>query len=91
MEVNEIKDKVKAIIGQQFPELANIEPKIESDLSQSQLRAFRRQRSDVHQNEIPLEHRFIWQIEENEECPFDRTIVVLTDEEGNTQAIIESK
>jgi hypothetical protein len=95
MDPGDIKEKIQQeVLGNLYPELSGVEPEVESGPSESQLRALRRRRaviSDGDLQQIPVEHRFIYRVDENDERPFDQTIVVVTDDEGNTQFIIESR
>ena len=95
MDDHEIKDRIHAeIIAKQFPDLGDVDPVIESGPSESQLRRLRRTRGVLTANEIdaiPLECRVIYQRHANDEYPFDRTVMVVTDDEGTPQVIVESK
>jgi len=95
MTPDEIKQRVRQeILETQFPELVDIEPNVRSGPAESQLRTLRRSRrmiTDDDVKSIPVEHQFIYHLPERDEQPFDKTLVVVTDEEGKTQYIIESK
>jgi hypothetical protein len=95
MDLEAIKHRVQGeIINNRFPELSGIEPQVESGPAESQLRALRRTRAVVSDSDIkaiPVEVKLIYQLQESAERPFDKTIVVVTNEQGDTQFIIESK
>ncbi len=95
MNREELKASVRdTVLAQRFPELSDVEPEIETGPEESRLRALRRQRNFVPEEElkaIPIEHRLIYQLPESENQPFERTVVVVTDDEANPKFIIESK
>ncbi|GJD17639.1 hypothetical protein RIVM261_025950 [Rivularia sp. IAM M-261] len=96
MELEEIKKRIREeILTQQFPDLINIDPEIITGHSESRLRHLRRSRGSLvterEINAIPLEHQFIFKQQESEDQPFDKTIVIVTDNDGELQYIIESK
>jgi hypothetical protein len=95
MDIEEIKQRIRQeILNAQFPELADIDPQVKSGPAESQLRALRRSRAFLTEDDlraIPLEHQFTYRRLEDELYPFDKTVVVVTNDEGETDFIIESK
>lgn len=95
MKPEEIKARIEQeIISQQYPEMTDTSPTIESGPSESRLRALRRSRAILSESElqsIPVEHKFIYQLQEDGNRPFDKTVVIVTNDDGQAQYIIESK
>jgi len=95
MNSEDIKDLVEqTIIRNKFPEFANVQPMIQSGPSESKLRALRRTRaviSDTDIKKLPVEHQLTYRLSEDENNPFDKTLVVVTDDNGEPQYFVESK
>jgi hypothetical protein len=95
MNSEDIKEKlISDFISPSFPELLKVPPRVTSGPSESQLRNLLRSRAVVTPeavNDLPLEHRFVWQLSTGPDQPFDRTVVVVTNDQGETQYIIENK
>jgi hypothetical protein len=95
MDDKELAEQIRdTIIAEQFPELLGVEPEIEFGHSESKLRALRRLRgyvTDEDRATIPKEYTLTYFRPADDQQPFDRAIVVVTDEAGNAQYIMESK
>lgn len=95
MDIEKIKQRIRQeILSAHFPELADIEPQVQSGPAESQLRALRRSRAILTEDDIraiPVEHQFTYRRLEDEHYPIDKTVVVVTNDEGETDFIIESK
>jgi hypothetical protein len=95
MDEKTLKQRVaQTVLTQKFPEMVGIEPVVETGPAESQLRALRRRRAFVTDEDIsnvPIEHKLTYHRPETADQPFDRTVVVITDEAGTPQLVIESK
>jgi hypothetical protein len=92
----ELKQHVRdTVISPLYPEMAGVEPHLEMQIrDESQLRALRRRRILVTEEElrdVPLQNHLTYQLHESPDQPFNKTIVVVTGEDGQLQFILESK
>jgi hypothetical protein len=74
--------------------MLGIEPTVQSGPNERELRALRRTRGFVSEQDrksIKTEHRFIFSKAAGTDQPFPRTIVVVTDDDATVQFILESK
>jgi hypothetical protein len=91
-----IKQRIREeILLKQFPDLADVAPQVRRDVpAEHQLRALRRTARVVTESDVkrlPLEHQFVYQRPQTEQCPFTQTVVVVTNERGDPQRIIYRK
>jgi len=95
MKSEDIKDLIEqTIIQKNFPEFANVQPEIQRGPSESKLRALRRTRAMISESyikQLPVENQLTYRLSEDENNPFDKTLVVVTDDNGEPQYFIESK
>jgi len=86
-----VRDEVIAV---HYPEFLGVEPTVKRGPSESRLRSLRRMRGALGSDEmkaVPLERTLTYHLPESAEQPFDKTVVVVTDDDGRAQFIIESK
>jgi hypothetical protein len=95
MDEKTLKDQIEqTLIKQQFPEFVGVDPVVETGPAESNLRALRRARAfltDDEKRNVPVEHKLTYRVPENADQPFDRTVVVITNEAGTPKLVIESK
>lgn len=88
--IQRIRDEILAV---HFPEMLEVEPKIKTQRSESGLRTLRRRgavRAEEFE-ELPKERQVTLQLDASADRPFDRTVVIYTDDAGNPKFILESK
>jgi hypothetical protein len=90
-----IENRVRSeILSEYYPEMMRIKPIIQSGPSESRLRALRRSRTAYTEqdlNRIPIEHVLLYRLAPSQDIPFEHTLVVITDDTGEVNSIIESK
>ena len=90
----ELKKLIRdGILKDFYPEMIDIDPKVERQPSESMLRAFRR-RGALRAEEVealPMERQATYRLDATNDQPFERTVVIITDDNGNAKFILESK
>lgn len=82
-----------SLLSTRFPELMELEPVHTCGPAERELRRLRRSRgplSAAQHDELPVEHRFVYQTELAEDRG-SRTVVVVTDVQGDVKYVIESR
>ncbi|MFL9458127.1 hypothetical protein AB0756_40020 [Tolypothrix campylonemoides VB511288_2] len=95
MDSETVKNRIQnEIIREQFPEMSNIVPQVEFGPAERQLSTLRRSRDIITEtdiNSIPKEYKLTYRLRRSEQFPFNKTVIVTTNEQGEPQLIIESK
>lgn len=94
MDKDEIARQIREqLLAQRFPDLMEVSPHHTVGPAERELRRLRRSRGPVSEDQslhLPTEHRFVYRSDSGAEG-LSRTVVVVTDEQGEIKYVIDSK